>query len=78
MCLHEQRLVFGGTKRKPLSLHGSQIDDYENFQRGSLADQAYLFNLAANESNPVQWMITQQKLLLGTAGDEWSVGQAER
>jgi hypothetical protein len=74
VCLHEQRLVFGGTKRKPLSLHGSQIDDYENFQRGSLADQAYLFNLAANESNPIQWMITQQKLLLGTAGDEWSVG----
>jgi hypothetical protein len=74
VCLHEQRLLFGGTAKKPLSIHGSQIDDYENFQRGSLADQAYLFNLAANESNPIQWMITQQKLLLGTAGDEWSLG----
>ena len=74
VCLHEQRLLFGGTFKKPLAIHGSQIDDYENFQRGSQADHAFLFNLSANESNPVQWMIPQQKLLIGTAGDEWSLG----
>jgi hypothetical protein len=74
VCLHEQRLLFGGTFKKPLGIHGSQIDDYENFQRGSQADHAFLFNLSANESNPVQWMIPQTKLLIGTAGDEWSMG----
>jgi hypothetical protein len=74
VCLHEQRLLFGGTRRKPLSIHGSQIDDYENFHRGSAADEGFLFNLAANESNPINWLITQQRLLIGTAGDEWSLG----
>jgi hypothetical protein len=74
VCLHEQRLLFGGTKKKPLGIHGSQIDDYDHFQRGALADQAFLFNIAANESNPIQWMIPQTKLLIGTAGDEWALG----
>jgi len=74
VCLHEQRLCFGGTRTKPLAIHGSQVDDYENFQRGALADHAFMFNLSANESNPIQWLIAQQKLLIGTAGDEWSLG----
>ena len=74
VCLHEQRLWFGGTKLKPLSLHGSQIDDFENFQRGSGADVGLMFNLSSNESNPINWMISQTKMLIGTAGGEWSVG----
>jgi hypothetical protein len=77
VCLHDQRLIYGGTKRKPLSFHGSQIDDYDNFQRGVAADAAFLFNIAANESNPIQWMVSQTKLLIGTAGDEWAVGSAK-
>ena len=77
VCLHESRLIFGGTKKKPLSLHGSQIDDYENFQRGALADHAFYFNISANESNPINWMVTQTKMLMGTAGSEWSVGATD-
>jgi hypothetical protein len=77
VCLHEQRLLFGGTKKKPLSVHGSQIDDYENFQRGSAADQAFFFNIAANESNPINWIVDQTKVLVGTAGDEWSLGSMD-
>ena len=73
-CLHEQRLILASSAKRPLGLHGSQLDDYNNFQRGALADHAYLFNLAANESNPIQWIVSQQKLLIGTAGDEWSFG----
>ena len=73
-CLHEQRLWFGGTKQKPLTLHGSQIDDFENFQRGVGADVGLMFSLSANESNPIQWMVSQTKMLIGTAGNEWSLG----
>jgi hypothetical protein len=74
VCLHDQRLIFGGSLKKPLTLHGSQIDDFENFQIGSAADQAFKFTISANESNPVQWITTQSKLLIGTAGDEWALG----
>ena len=73
-CLHEQRLWFGGTKSKPLTLHGSQIDDFENFQRGTGSDVGLMFTLSANESNPIQWMVSQTKMLIGTAGNEWSLG----
>ena len=76
VCLHEQRLIFGGTKKRPLGLHGSQIDDFENFQRGALADHAVYYVISANESNPIQWMVTQTRMLIGTAGNEWSVGPA--
>jgi hypothetical protein len=74
VCLHEQRLVFGGTKKRPLSIYGSQIDDFENFQLGSQADAGFNFTIASNESNPINWMVSQQKLLIGTAGDEWAIG----
>lgn len=74
VCLHEQRLIFGGTKLRPLSLYGSQIDDFENFRYGALDDQAFSFTISSNESNPVNWIVSQQKMLVGTAGDEWSLG----
>jgi hypothetical protein len=74
VALHEQRLVFGGTKLKPLSLYGSQIDDFENFHYGALDDQAFSFTISSNESNPINWIISSTKMLIGTAGDEWSLG----
>ena len=74
VCLHEQRLFFGGTKMRPLSLYGSIIDDFENFRLGSNADDGINFTISANESNPINWLVSQQKLLIGTAGDEWAIG----
>ena len=76
VCLHEQRLIFGGTRRKPLGIFGSALDDFEDFRYGALPDQAFLFQISANESNPIQWLVTQTKLLIGTAGDEWAMGPA--
>ena len=76
-CLHETRLILGGSRKKPLSVHGSQIDDYENFQRGTLADHAFMFTLSANESNPINWMVSQTSLLIGTAGNEWSMDASD-
>ena len=74
VCLHEQRLIYGGTRRRPGSFWGSQIDDFDNFQRGALADHGFMFTIASNESNPINWMVSQSKLLLGTAGAEWTAG----
>ena len=74
VALHEQRLVFGGTKKRPLSLYGSQIDDFENFRYAALDDAAFSFTISSNESNPINWIVSQTKMLVGTAGDEWSLG----
>jgi len=77
VCLHEQRLIFGGTKSRPLSVWGSVVDDFENFRYTANDDGAFLFALSASESNPIQWMVSQTKLLIGTAGDEWTLGASD-
>ena len=34
VALHESRLMFGGTRKQPLRLYGSFVDDFENFRTG--------------------------------------------
>ena len=77
VALHEQRLVFGGTSNQPNTIWGSQIDDFENFQTGSTASDAFTFTLAASEGNRINWMYSQSRLLIGTSGDEWTIGSAD-
>jgi hypothetical protein len=74
VCLHETRLIFGGTTARPLAIYGSQIDDFQNFRYGALDDEAFSFTISSNESNPINWLVSSTKMLVGTAGDEWSVG----
>jgi len=71
--LHEQRLLFGGTSHQPSTIWGSQIDDFENFARGTDDDQSYVFTLAGLELNAIQWMASLKSLLIGTTGSEWRV-----
>jgi hypothetical protein len=79
VCLHDQRIVYGGTRRKPLTLWGSIVDDFENFRYDVNDDSAFFFTLAANESNPCNWLISQSgALLIGTAGDEWTLAGADK
>lgn len=77
VALHEQRLVFGGTLYRPLTLWGSVVDDFDNFRYTTNDDGAFLFSLSANESNPIQWLMSQGALLIGTAGDEWTLGASD-
>lgn len=77
VAIHEQRLCFGGTKLKPLTIWGSIIDDFQNFRYSSNDDAAFSFALAAGEANPINWMVSQQALLIGTAADEWTIGGSD-
>ena len=78
VTLHDQRLMWGGTAKKPLSIHGSQIDDFEDFRVGELADEAIFFTIASNEANPINWLISQQgTLLVGNAGEEWTFERSD-
>ena len=77
VTMHQQRLFFGGNKTKPNTLWGSQINDFENFKTGALDTDSLRFTLAASEGNRINWMLSQQQLLIGTTGDEWSIGAAD-
>ena len=78
VALHEQRIFFGGTSYKPLTIWGSTVDDYQNFRVSTNDDAGLSFTLSASESNPIQWITSQDRLLVGTAGDEWTLGAADQ
>jgi hypothetical protein len=76
VCLHEQRLCFGGTAHQPTTVWCSKTDDFENFQLGPSGDSAIALTLAADEANRINWLFSQSKLLVGTSGDEWTLGSS--
>ena len=74
VAIHEQRLVFAGTDHQPTTIWMSKSDDFEDFQLGASPDSGVALTLAANEANRINWIFSQQKLLIGTSGDEWALG----
>ncbi len=78
LALHEQRIYYAGTAYRPQSVWGSVIDDFENFRLSANDDAGLFFTLAAQEANPIQWMTSQDRLLIGTAGEEWTLGSSDQ
>ena len=77
VCFHEGRLCFGGTSAKPTTVWCSKTDDYENFETGPRDDDALSITMASSEGNRITWMFSQQRLMVGTSGDEWTLGAAD-
>lgn len=69
---HQQRLVFGGSKTFPQTIWFGKAnpDDYENFTEGTLDTSS--FPAALPGQNPIQWLLSQDYLFIGTSG---SVGK---
>lgn len=70
-ALHEQRLIFAGTRSQPQDIWGSVTADFRNFERTGLDDGSFAYQLGAQESNPIVWLASQDGLIVGTEGDEW-------
>lgn len=78
VCLHEQRLWFGGNKKQPRMVWGSVIGDFEHFQRSTLDDAALAYQVEG-KANAVQWLASQSgNLLIGTSGDEAILGSGSQ
>ena len=78
VCLSEGRLNFAGTKKKPLTIYGSVVEDFENYRKTEKADASFAFTIWSNESNPINWMLSQSgRLLIGSAGEEWSMAPTD-
>ena len=70
----EDRLFFGGNDGQPDTVWGSATSDYDDFLAGANDDESVAFTLSSRQVNTIQWMTGKDKLLIGTAGDEWSLG----
>lgn len=74
VCIHESRLMFGGNASQPQTIWGSVIDDFANFRVGGDDDMGLALTLGGQKANPVQWLVSQDALLVGTAGAEGPIG----
>lgn len=77
-CFHDQRWVLGGVRSSPLTVFGSVTADLFNFERTTLEDGAFVYELAATESSPIAWIFSHNRgLIVATEAEEWVVQGAE-
>ncbi len=73
----EQRLIFGGNTWQPITIWASKSlpgGDYHNFEAGANDDDAFTFTLAEAAQDPIKWLSTDKRLIIGTSGSEISLG----
>jgi len=73
--IHQQRLIFAGGSEKQ-TYWGSNTSDYYNFAPsapdGTVTDSnAITYNLATEEFNSINWLLSFRSLLTGTTGSEF-------
>lgn len=68
----DERLYFGGSYKKPLSMFLSKPGDYYNFTIASAdADAALEYPLLSGTMATLRWGLTQKEITIGTADSEW-------
>lgn len=75
LSLHDGRLYFGGTASQPTTLWGSAVDAYDDFRVGAGPDRAVSYTLGSDESSAIEWLVSQDMLVMGTSSAEWVFGQ---
>jgi len=73
IAFYEQRLVLAGTSTQPQTVFFSQSGDFENFERGTDADDGLVYTIGSNEVNVVRFLASSRQLLIGTSGGEFVV-----
>lgn len=75
VTVHQQRLIFGGSESFPQTIWFGKADpdDYTNFTEGTLDTSA--FTIALSGQNPIQWLLPQDYLLIGTSGSCGKYGE---
>jgi hypothetical protein len=81
VAYHEQRSVFGGSRSYPQTIWGSVVakddSDYTNFAAGDVIDtDAWTYVLSGQ--NPVQWLVSQEYLMVGTQNSIGKMGFSDR
>lgn len=77
VAFHENRLMFGGSASRPQTVWGSVIDDYSNFRLSADDDSGLSIRPSGLKANSIQWMVSQDTLLIGTAGSEGPIGSRD-
>lgn len=74
VTFYDDRLWFAGTTYRPQTLWASVVGDYENFEYGTLDDDALSYTINTQDLNTITWMSPGKVLALGTSSGEFTVG----
>jgi len=73
ITFHEKRLMLARTDTEPQKVWGSKSYIYDDFSVGSEDDDGLNLQLASNESNEIQWLLSGQVLVAGSYGGEFVI-----
>lgn len=74
VTFHEGRLFFGGSKSRPQTIWGSNVNDYFNFKtRKGFDDEAVSATLDTDQINTIQGIFSNRRLQVFTSGGEFYV-----
>jgi len=68
-----RRLFIAGTKSHPQTIYASEIGNYDNFNLGTSDSDSFSFEIAAERSSRIKWMMAKDNLMIGTTSSEWLV-----
>ena len=75
--IHEERMMLAGVLGTPATVYGSRLNDWVNFQDGTLATSPIRFTLSSDVRNRTRWMSTETSLIMGTDYGEWTIGSRD-
>lgn len=74
LTIHDERMVFGGTKRKPNTVWASRVNDWTNFLEGDTDVSPYTFTIKSDSFDTIRWMRSTRNLMIGTENSETTMG----
>lgn len=73
VTFYDDRLWFAGTAYRPQTLWASVVGDYQNFEYGTLDDDAVQYTINTQDLNTITWMSPGKVLAVGTTNGEFTV-----
>jgi len=74
ITIHDERLIVSGVPGEPGRIFGSQVNNWEDWQAGTLKTSPISFTLPSALRDNVRWMVSRQELLIGSDGGEYTLG----
>ncbi|MCU0751538.1 MAG: hypothetical protein MUC40_00640 [Akkermansiaceae bacterium] len=75
---HQNRVLLAGTRLSPHTIWGSAVDDYDNFRRGTDADEAFAHTVMIGQREPISWLLSDRSLVIGAGNGEFVMrGESE-
>ena len=78
VVFYERRIFYANSKQRPQTIWGSTTDDFENFAPSKtdgvvVASNALTYTIDDNQVHNIQWLVSSERLMIGTSSAEFIV-----